>query len=335
MRVDLHSVAVAAVLALVAFVALVISVGVGEFHVAPHDVLGALLGQGGGREEFVVTELRLPRALVAFAVGVALAVAGAIFQGLTRNPLAAPEIIGVAAGANVAAVIVIVVLPAAPIALLPAAAFAGGLAAAALVYLLAWRGGSSPVRLILVGIAITAVGYAIVTAVVASVDELIHASQLVIFTTGSVFGKGWRELAALAPAVLALLPVALAGARQLDALRLGDEVARGLGARVELVRLALLVVGTALTAAAVGIAGPVGFVGLMSPHIARRLVGAAHAAMLPVAGLVGGAIVIVADALARTLFAPIDIPVGVMTAVVGAPYFIYLLYRTGARADAL
>jgi len=331
-RVDLHAVVVVAALALVAFGALVVSVGVGEFPVAPQDALLALIGQGGGREEFIVVELRLPRALVAFAVGVALAVAGAIFQGLTRNPLAAPEIIGVAAGANVAAVVVIVALPATPIALLPVAAFVGGLAATALVYALAWRGGSSPVRLVLVGIAITAVGSAIVTAVISSVDELVHASQLVVFTTGSVFGTGWPELAVLGPAVAVLVPLALGGARQLDALRLGDEVARGLGARVERERLALLVVGTALTATAVAIAGPVGFVGLMSPHIARRLVGAAHAAVLPVAGVVGGTIVIVADALARTLFAPVDIPVGVMTAVVGAPYFVYLLHRTGARA---
>lgn len=335
MRVDLRAVAVAGAVALVACGALVFSVGVGELPIAPQEVLLTLLGQGGSREQFVVTELRLPRALVAFAVGMALGVAGAVFQGLTRNPLAAPEIIGVAAGANVAAVVVIVALPATPIALLPAAAFAGGLAATALVYLLAWRGGSSPVRLILVGIAVTAVGHAMVTAVVSSVDELIHASQLVIFTTGSVFGKGWRELAVLAPAVAVLVPLALAGARQLDALRLGDELARSLGARVERERLALLLVGTALTAAAVGIAGPVGFIGLMSPHIARRLVSAAYAAVLPVAAVVGGTIVIVADALARMLFAPVDIPVGVMTAVVGAPYFVYLLYRTGARAHAL
>jgi iron complex transport system permease protein len=327
-RVDVHAVAVGGALGLVAVTALVLTVGVGEFAISPPDVVRALLGLGEVRHEFVVTELRLPRALVAFAVGTALATSGAILQGLTRNPLAAPEIVGVTAGANVAAVIVIVALPDTPIAFLPAAAFAGALAATALVYALAWRRGSSPVRVVLIGVGLTAVGYAIVNAVVSSVDEVIHASQLVVFTAGSVFGKGWKELATLGPLLLVLLPLAFAASRTLDALRFGDGVAGSLGARVERDRLALLALAAALAAAAVGTAGPVSFVGLMAPHIARRLVGAAHAAVIPVAAVAGGTIVIVADALARTLFAPVDIPVGVMTAVVGAPYFVYLLYRT-------
>lgn len=329
LRLDLRAAATVAALAVVAFGALVVTVGVGEFAISPPDVLAALLGRGESRHEFIVIDLRLPRVLVAFAVGTALAVSGAILQGITRNPLAAPEIVGVTAGANVAAVIVIVALPDTPIAYLSVAALAGALAAAALVYALAWRGGSSPVRVVLVGIGVTAVGYAIVTGVISSVDEIIHASQLVVFTAGSVFGKGWTELATLGALLLVLLPPALAGARRLDALRLGDDVASGLGARVERDRLALLVLAAALAASAVATAGPVSFVGLMAPHIARRLVGAAHAAVMPVAAMAGGTIVIAADALARTLFAPVDIPVGVMTAIVGAPYFVYLLYRTG------
>lgn len=334
-RIDLRALAVGAATALVAVVALVVTVGLGEFPISPSDVVLALVGQGEGQHDFVVTELRLPRALVAFSVGLALALSGAIFQGLTRNALASPEILGVTAGANVAAVLVIVVLPDTPIALLSAAAFAGGLLATAAVYVLAWRGGTDPVRLILVGIGITAAGYAIVTGVIASVDEVVYASQLVVFTIGSVFGTGWSELAILAPLLAVLVPAGLAGARQLDALRLGDQVARGLGGRVEHARLGLIVVGTGLAAGAVAVAGPVSFVGLMGPHIARRLVGSAHAAALPVAGLVGGTIVVVADALARTLFAPVDIPVGVMTAVVGAPYFVFLLLRTRGGSTGL
>jgi iron complex transport system permease protein len=329
LRLDARAIAVAVALALVAFAALVVSVGVGEFTIAPLDVVRALAGKGEGRHEFIVTDLRLPRALVAFLVGMALAVSGTILQGLTRNPLAAPEIIGVTAGANVAAVIVIVVLPDTPIAYLSLAAFAGAIATSALVYALAWSGGSPPVRVVLVGVGITAVGYAFVTAVISSVDEIIHASQLVVFTAGSVYGTGWKELATLGPVVLVLAVLAMASARHLDALRLGDEVASGLGARVARRRLGLLALGAGLAAAAVATAGPVSFVGLMAPHIGRRLVGAAHLAVVPVAAMAGGTIVIVADALARTMFAPVDIPVGVMTAVVGAPYFIYLLYRTG------
>jgi iron complex transport system permease protein len=330
-RVDARALVVAAATASVALVALVLSVGIGEVALSPHAVVATLLGQGAPADEFVVLELRLPRALVALGVGAALAVSGAVLQGLTRNPLAAPEIVGVAAGANVAAVVVIVVLPATPVALLPAAAFLGAMAAGILVYALAWRGGSAPTRLLLVGIGITTVGYAVVIGVISTVDEVIHASQLVTFMAGSVYGTGRTELRALLPWLLVLIPATLATARHLDALRLGDAVARALGVRIERERLLLLTLAAALAAVAVAVAGPVGFVGLMAPHIARRLVGWSHAAVLPVAALVGAAIVVVADTLARTAFAPVDIPVGVVTAVVGAPYLVWLLLRTQPR----
>lgn len=306
---------------------LVITVGIGELAIPPHDVIGALLGRGDPQTAFVVTELRLPRALVALAVGAALAAAGVVLQGVTRNALAAPELLGVAAGANVAAVIVIVAAPDLPIALLPPFAFAGALLASALVYGLAWRRGTTSSRLLLVGVAVTAIGYAVVLGVVSTVDEVIHASQLVTFLAGSVYGRGWPEVVAIAPWLAVLLPLAFAGARHLDALVLGDEHAAGLGLRVETVRLVLLVVAAALAGVAVAVAGPVGFVGLMAPHLARRMVGGGHAGLLAVALVLGGAIMLAADALARMAFAPIDIPVGVITAVVGAPYLLWLLAR--------
>ena len=308
-------------------VALVASIGLGEYPMTPWEVVRALAGGGDSAEAFVVLELRLPRAVLAFAVGVVLGLAGAVLQGLTRNPLAAPEVIGVSAGANVAAVMVIVALPAAPIALLPPAAFAGALVATAVVYGLAWRGGSSPARLLLLGVGVTTVAYAIVVGIVSTVDEIIHASQLVTFMAGSVYGKGWKELAALAPWLLVLVPLTFAAARHLDALSLGDTVARGLGVNLERRRLSLLALAAGLAGAGVAVAGPVGFVGLMAPHIARRLVGGAHGALIPVSAIIGGAIVIVADAAARTAFAPIDVPVGVVTAIVGAPYLVWLLSR--------
>ncbi len=320
--------------ALVALAALVITIGAGEYPVAPGDVVRALLGAGDERAAFVVTELRLPRALAAFGVGAGLAAAGVILQGLTRNPLAAPELVGVSAGAHAAAVLVIVVLPGMPVSALPACAFAGALAASALVYGLSWRGGSSPSRLLLVGVALTTVGYAVVLGVVSTLDELIHASQLVTFMAGSVYGRGWPELTALAPWLAVLLALAVLAARDLDALALGDPVARGIGVRVELRRLWLLVLAAGLAGAAVAVAGPVGFVGLMAPHIARRLVGGVHAVLLPAAVLVGGTLVLVADAAARTAFAPVDIPVGVVTAVVGAPYLVWLLARSPDRGPA-
>jgi iron complex transport system permease protein len=318
----------AATLAL-AGAAFVASIAVGELTIPPADVLLTLLGGGRSEHAFVVLDLRLPRVTVALAVGAALGAAGAIFQGVTRNALAAPEIVGVAAGANVAAVLVIVVLPAAPVALLPPTAFAGAVAATALVYALSRRRtGTSPARLVLVGIGVSAAAQAVVIAAVSTVDEVIHASQLVIFTTGSVYAKGWADLWAMVPWLVVLLPAALLAGRQLDVLALGDDVAGGLGMRVERARAGLLLIGAGLAGVAVAVAGPVGFVGLIAPHMARRLTGVSHATVVPLSALLGGTLLIVADLLARTLFAPVDLPVGVMTAVVGAPYFLVLLHRT-------
>lgn len=306
-------------------VALILTVGLGEYPVAPGDVLASLLGRGDPSSSFIVTELRLPRALVAFCVGAGLAASGVILQGLTRNALAAPELVGVSAGANTAAVMAIVVFPDLPIAALPVCAFAGALIASALVYALAWRGGSSPSRLLLVGVAITTAGYAIVLGVISSVDDIIHASQLVTFIAGTVYGRGWAELATLVPWLALLLPLALLSARDLDSFVLGDETAGALGLRIEPDRLRLLATSAGLAGVAVAVAGPVGFVGLMAPHAARRLVGASHAALLASAAMLGGCLVLVADAVARTAFAPVDIPVGVVTAIIGAPYLLWLL----------
>jgi iron complex transport system permease protein len=313
--------------AVLSLAVLVLSVSVGEYAIAPGEVIRALVGQGDASSSFIVTELRLPRALVAFGVGAGLAAAGVILQGLTRNALAAPELVGVSAGANAAAVVVIVALPDLPVAILPACACAGALGTSALVYVLAWREGSSPSRLLLVGVAITTVGYAVVLGVISSVDELIQASQLVTFMAGTVYGRGWPELAALLPWLVVLLPLALLSARDLDALALGDETAGALGLRVEATRLRLVAIAAGLAGAAVAVAGPVGFVGLMAPHAARRLVGGAHAPVLVTAVLLGGCVMLVADVVARTAFAPVDIPVGVVTALVGAPYLLWLLAR--------
>lgn len=318
--------AVIATSALLSIATLILTVGLGEYPIAPADVLLSLLGHGDPSSSFVVTELRLPRGLVAFGVGAGLAAAGTILQGLTRNALAAPDLVGVSAGAHTAAVVVIVALPDLPIAVLPACAFAGALLASALVYALARRdGGSSPSRLLLVGVAITTLGYAIVLGVISSIDELIHASQLVTFMAGTVYGRGWQELATLAPWLAVGLPLALLSARQLDSLVLGDDTAGALGLRIEAERLRLLALAAGLAGAAVAVAGPVGFVGLMAPHAARRLVGAGHAGVLTTAVMLGGCLVLLADAVARTAFAPVDIPVGIVTAIIGAPYLILLL----------
>jgi iron complex transport system permease protein len=264
--------------------------------------------------------------LVAALVGLALGISGAIMQGLTRNPLASPDIMGVSAGAGLVAVTLIVVVQTVPAGVLPAAAFAGALVVAGLIYVLAWRKGDSPIRMILIGVGLQAIASA-ATSLMMTFGDIYDVQRALIWLTGSVYARSWVELKALLPWLLVFVPLALLLARHLNVLNLGEEVARGLGSRVAWQRGLLLVAAVALAGATVAAAGTIGFVGLMAPHFARRLVGPLHEGLLPTAGLIGGLIVVAADLVGRTLFAPVELPCGLITAVIGAPFFVYLLYQ--------
>lgn len=313
---------------LITLVVLIAHVGYGEYPIAPIDVIKTVLGIATDNADygFVVNTLRLPRALVAWLVGAALAVSGAILQGLTRNPLADPGIVGVSSGAGLAAVTLIVLLPGVSAAYLPLAAFGGAFLTALLIYVLAWRGGHTPLRLILVGIGLGAAASA-ATTIMITFGEINQVSQALVWLTGSVYARGWDEFWALIPWLGLGIPLALLSARNLNALNLGEDVARGLGSAVERQRGMLLLISVALAAAAVATAGVIEFVGLIAPHIARRLVGSNHEGLVPVAAFTGGLLVALADLVGRTLLAPIEIPCGIVTAVIGAPYFLYLLYQ--------
>jgi iron complex transport system permease protein len=317
------------VLGFVAFAGVVANVGYGEYPIPPLDVVRSLFGieSGDGNYSFIVNVLRLPRALAAVLVGAALAVSGAVLQSLTRNDLAAPDVVGINAGAGLAAVTLIVAFPSVPAAYLPPAAFVGALAVAGLLYVLAWRGSSSPVRLILIGVGLSAVATALTTFMI-TFGRIEQVSQALVWLTGSVYGRSWEEVFTLLPWLVVFLPLTLVRARHLNALALGDEVATGLGVRVELERGVLVLASVALAASAVATAGTIAFVGLVAPHVARRLVGPSGGGLLPVAAMTGGALVVLADLLGRALFAPVEIPCGIVTAVVGAPFFLYLLYRS-------
>lgn len=319
------------VLALVTGGLMVVNLSVGQFPLGVGDAARALVGAGDPGHELIVRGLRLPRLLVALTVGAALGSSGGILQQLTGNPLAAPELVGITGGANLAAVTVLILVPGLPAAALPGAAFAGALAAAAVVYVLAWRGGSHPIRLLLVGIGVTAAAQAVVTAVV-TMAPIFYAARAITHLTGSVYARGWADLLRTLPWLVVLLPLALLLARWLDALHLGDDIAAVLGVRVEPVRALLTLVAVGLAAAGVAAAGPLAFVGLLAPHIARRLVGPGSVGLLAVAALTGGALVIAADTVGRTAAAPIEIPAGAITPVVGVPYLVALLIR-GQRPD--
>ncbi len=325
-RLDARVPLVLLALAVAAFVVIVLSIGMGQYPIPPIDVVRTLFGNGPKEYDFVVNTLRFPRALVAFLVGMGLGVSGAILQGLSRNPLASPDVVGISAGAGLAATAVILLVPAAPWSALPPAALAGALVAALLTYTLGWKNGSSPIRLVLVGIGISAIGQALINLVTA-MSKTTRVAETMIWMTGSVYGRSWEHLRPFVPWLVIFIPAALLLARHLDALAYGDDVARGLGSRVEQYRGLLLLTSVALAGASVSVAGTVGFVGLISPHMARRLVGPSHTGVIPTAGLLGGLTVVTADLLGRMLFAPVEIPAGVVTAAVGAPYFLYLLYR--------
>ncbi len=320
--------AVLLTLLLVTLAAIALNVGQGEYPIPPLEVLKTILGLETDNPDypFVVNTLRLPRTIVAYLAGVGLAISGTILQGVTRNPLADPSLIGINAGASLAAVALIVLVPSLPLFALPLSAFGGALAVSVLIYWLAWDKGSSPIRLILIGVGLDAISRALTTLMV-TFGEINSVSQALVWLAGSVYGRTWEHVWSLLPWLVVLVPLAFVLAKQLNALNLGDDVARSLGSQVEWQRGLLLLVSVALVGASVATAGTIAFVGLIAPHLGRQLVGPTHEGLIPVSALMGGLIVVLADWLGRVLFAPIELPCGVITAAVGAPYFLYLLVR--------
>ncbi|MBD1821589.1 iron ABC transporter permease [Cyanobacteria bacterium FACHB-DQ100] len=327
-RLDQRVPAIAALLLAFGLAAIVLNVGRGEYPISVLDIVKTLFGINTGNPDhaFVIHTLRLPRTLVAFMVGVALAISGAIFQGLTRNPLADPSIIGINTGASLAAVSVIVLFPSAPVYALPFSAFTGAALMAALIYGLAWNRGSSPILLILMGIGLSAIASAF-TSLLITFGSIHDVSQALVWLAGSVYGRTWEQAIALLPWLIIFVPIAFGLARHLNVLNLGEDIAKGLGSRVEWHRGLLVIVAVALAGAAVATAGSIGFVGLIAPHLGRQIVGNRHEGLLPVSALIGGVIVVLADFVGRAAFAPIELPCGVVTAAIGAPFFLYLLIR--------
>ncbi|WP_420707425.1 FecCD family ABC transporter permease [Paenibacillus sp. 1001270B_150601_E10] len=322
------------VLIILILLSFMISVNTGPIRLTPEELIRTLLGKGTDKQNLVLFDFRLPRIVISILIGAGLAVSGCIMQGITRNPLADPGILGINAGAGLMVMLLISFYPstaAAPIYLLPLLALIGAGLTAAVIYILAYKRheGISPTRLLLTGIAVAAgISAAMIVLTLRLSPE--KYQFVASWLAGSIWGSNWKFVLALLPWIVILLPLAYYKARSMNVLNLGDQIAAGLGAAVERERLGLIAIAVALAGACVAVSGGIGFVGLIGPHLARRLVGVKHQLLLPTTALVGILLVLTADTIGRWILQPSEIPTGIVVAVIGAPYFLYLLAKTKA-----
>ncbi|MDX3570877.1 FecCD family ABC transporter permease [Streptomyces sp. ID05-47C] len=320
-------------LAAATFLVFCLSISVGDFPIGLPNVIATIFGRGEQVDQFVIMDLRMPRALAGLVVGIALGVSGAITQSIARNPLASPDILGITGGASAVAVFLVTVSGGTAAAItdsvgVSAAALAGGLGTGLLVYFLAWRRGIDGFRLILIGISVSAVMEAITTWLLVSAD-IRDVARAQAWLVGSLDNRSWNEVWVALWCSLVLLVVVTGAAFQFKPMHFGDEVAAGLGVRYGRVRAVLLLCAVLLAGVAVSAAGPVPFVALVAPQVAMRLTRSPTPPMVA-SGLVGALLLTGADLTARTAL-PISLPVGVVTAAIGGPFLVYLLVRANLR----
>lgn len=312
-------------------VTIVVGLGLGFSSLSYDRLIPTILGQGTFKEEFVLFSIRLPRIIITLLAGMALALSGAILQGVTRNDLADPGIIGINSGAGVAVTVFFLFFPidsGSFVYVLPLVAFAGALVTAILIYLFAYSKteGMQPVRLVLIGVGFSmALSGAMI--VLISSAERAKVDFIAKWLAGNIWGTDWPFIWALLPWLLILLPFTLYKANRLNMLSLSEPVAIGVGVSIEEERIVLLITAVALAASAVSVTGGISFIGLMAPHMAKALVGPRNQLFIPVALLIGGWLLMLADTLGRTLLDSSGIPAGIMVALIGAPYFMYLLLK--------
>ena len=286
------------------------------------NVFDAIFNYSSSRYSFIVFEYRIPRLLIAMMVGMSLAIAGAIFQGVLRNPLASTDVLGIGKGAGFFACLVISLNLKSSISI---AALIGGLMVGIIIYLLTKKTNFKNTSIVIMGIAMSALFDAGIQYL--NISNSANVQTILLWLTGSVWGRYWDEVQILIPYVA----LAIILANKIDILSLGDKVAINLGENILLLRVGLLLIGIILTASSVSVSGTIGFVGLIAPHIAKNLVGYKHRLVIPLSGLIGANLLVISDIIGRTIISPMEIPVGIVTAIIGAPYFLYLLLRKKAN----
>ena len=310
-----------AVLVIVAFI---MSVALGSVRIPVEEIGQAIAGVTGSTHQQIIMNIRLPRTIVAALVGINLALSGAILQAVMKNPLADPHIIGISSGAGLAGITMMLVFPGHEYLITPVA-FVGAMSAAIVIYILAWKNGIRPVRIILAGVAVSAFLGAGISAMMIFYSDKVHGALM--FMAGGLAARSWPHVTIILPYAIAGAALAFLGSKHLNILQLGDEIAKGLGLNVELTRVVMTALAALLAASAVSVVGLLGFVGLIVPHATRLLIGSDYRFLLPGAALLGAAVVMGSDTFARTAFAPTELPVGILMAVLGAPFFLFLLRR--------
>ncbi|NUR64657.1 MAG: iron chelate uptake ABC transporter family permease subunit [Streptomyces sp.] len=321
-RLDVRAFVVVLLLLAAALAASVVLIGTGDFPISAGDVLRTLMGDGNAGQEFIVNELRLPRVLVGLLVGASLGLGGALFQAVSRNPLGSPDILGLGQGATAGALTVIVLFSGSA-GEVTVGALVGGLGAGLAIYLLAWKQGVHGYRLVLVGIGVSAILTA-VNGYLLTKSTITEAAQAVVWMTGSLSGRDWEQVWPLLWLCAVLVPLVLGNARALRMMEMGDDVSHALGVRVERTRALLMVAAVLLTATATAAAGPVSFVALTAPQLARRLTRSPGPNLLP-SLCMGAALLVTADLLSQKVFGADQMPVGVVTGVLGGVYLLWLL----------
>lgn len=309
---------------LLAVVGAFLSLTKGSSVITLSQIVDILLNPGTDPQSQIIWNIRMPRTIVGALVGINLSLSGAILQAVMRNPLADPHIIGISSGAGLAGVVIMILFPALEYLITPVA-FVGAMVAAICIYILAWKNGIKPVRIILSGVAVSAFLSAGISGLMIFFSDRVHGALM--WMVGGLAARSWPHVSIILPYAVIGLVLALAGAAYLNILQLGDEMARGLGINVEVTRIVMTAIAALLAASAVSVVGLLGFVGLVVPHAARLLIGSDYRFLLPAAGLLGIAIVTLSDTFARVIFAPIELPVGIIMAFLGAPFFLFLLRR--------
>ncbi|MFQ5031970.1 iron ABC transporter permease [Clostridioides difficile] len=331
-KINSKTLLVISILMVLIFITFLLSLNMGSFSIEPMDVIKTFLGQGQRNHEIAIFKLRLPRIVIALLVGSALSTAGVILQGVTKNDLADSGILGINSGAALFVVVYIYLMNGnvyegmsnLTVFTMPIVALVGALFGAFLIYSLAWKGGINSSRLLLIGIGVNIAFTSILT-----IFQLKFTTQefnrVMAWTSGSIWGISWKYVIAVLPFIVIFMGITIYKSKYIDVLNLGDEVSISLGVDVEKQRRRLIIYAVILSGVSTAVAGSISFLGLIAPHIGRKIIGPKHKRLIPVSALIGTLLLLIADTISRNLLAPIEIPVGIVVSIIGVPYFIYLM----------